>query len=408
LLKRGRTDRGKRSRKKRNIIQLITRISVVGIATITASLIVLLSAFNGIEKMIEDLYTDYDADITVRPTEGKTFNEDRIDITQLKKIDGVRNYSRAVEEVVILKHDEKWVNANLIGVDDSFLEIARMGNHILNGDSVLYKDSLPVGIMGATLLDKLEAYVPENVGEESVICYVPRRKMKIQFGKNPFRTERITISGKMNYNRDVNAKNLLIPLDLSKELLGYNKQISALYIDVDDDHKNEDVKAQVQKLAGKDFQVKTNFEKNELIYQTSRSEKLIVLYILLFIFILAAFNLVASLNMLFVEKLDNIGTLQSFGASRRFIFSIFFIEGLLISGAGILIGLIVGYAVCYLQIATELVTMPNSGGEPFPIAISLSDGALILSCVLALSVLFSYFPVKFLIRRNIGSTVIGK
>ena len=104
--------------------------------------------------------------------------------------------------------------------------------------------------------------------------------------------------------------------------------------------------------------------------------------------------------MLFVEKLNNIGTLISFGATRQFVFRVFFYEGVLISGLGILIGLILGYGVCYLQIYSEMITMPNSGGQTFPIAISMKDGAIILSSVLLLSMVFSYFPVKFLIRRN--------
>ena len=127
--------------------------------------------------------------------------------------------------------------------------------------------------------------------------------------------------------------------------------------------------------------------------------------ILLFIFVLAAFNLVASLTMLFVEKLDNIKTMVAFGANRRFLFNIFFYEGLLIAVKGILFGLLFGYLVCFLQIEFELVTMPNSGGEAFPMRISYKDGALIVFMVSVLSVLLSYLPVKYLIRRNILSIV---
>lgn len=350
--------------------------------------------------MIADLYSDYDTDLTIRPAIGKTFNYNRIDTKELEKIEGIESFSKAIEEVVILKHEKKWVSANMIGVEEAFLDISKMDKHIINGRSKFSVDSMPGAIVGATLLDKLEGYVPENVGHESIICYVPKRKIKVAFGKNPFRMETIAVSGKMNFNREVNDRNFLIPIDLAKDLLEYDNQISALYLDVNDDVDNESVCDEVQAMLGKDFIVKTSFEKNELIYRTSRSEKIIVLFILLFIFILAAFNLVASLTMLFVEKLNNIGTLISFGATRQFVFRVFFYEGVLISGLGILIGLILGYGVCYLQIYSEMITMPNSGGQTFPIAISMKDGAIILSSVLLLSMVFSYFPVKFLIRRN--------
>ncbi|MDG1333889.1 MAG: ABC transporter permease [Crocinitomicaceae bacterium] len=407
------------------MINLITRISVVGIAAITAALIILLSAFNGIEKMIEELYSEYDTDITIRPEVGKTFNERQIDIEKLESIDGVINYTRAVEEVVILKHEKKWVNAKMIGIDSSFLNITNMSKHMIDGDPTVKADTTfelislmeeyddepedtlitiqHYGVIGAGLLDKLDGYIPENVGHETIICYVPKRKIKIGFGKNPFRTNTIRVSGRMNYNREVNSENFVVPIDFAKELMLYDDHISAIYVDVDPTYDNESVRDDIKELIGSEFVVKTNFEKNELIYKTSRSEKLIVLFILLFIFILAAFNLVASLTMLFVEKLDNIETMQSFGANRKFIFNIFFFEGLLIAGKGILFGALAGYLICFLQLKFSLLTMPNSAGDAFPIAISWVDGVLIISMVTILSVLFSYFPVKYLIYKNVKS-----
>lgn len=383
------------------MINLITRISVVGIAVITAALIILLSAFNGIEKMIEELYSEYDTDITIRPEVGKTFNERQIDFEALKQVEGVHNYSRAVEEVVILKHEKKWVNAKMIGIDSSFLDITNMSKHLIDGKSMLQNQGTDYGIIGAGLLEKLGGYIPENVGFESVICYVPKRKIKIGFGKNPFRTNIIRVAGRMNYNREVNSENFVVPIDYAKDLMLYDDHISAVYVDVDSTYDNGAVRDRIKEMLGDGFVVKTNFEKNELIYKTSRSEKLIVLFILLFIFILAAFNLVASLTMLFVEKLDNIQTMQSFGANKKFIFNIFFFEGLLISGKGILFGALIGYAICFIQLKFSLLTMPNSAGEAFPIALSWTDGVLIITMVSLLSVLFSYFPVKYLIRKNV-------
>ena len=388
------------SRKKKNVIQLITRISVVGIAVITAALIVLLSAFNGIEKMIEALYSEYDSDITIRPTNWKTANEQQIDFEKLKAIQGVVNYSRAIEEVVVLKHEKKWVNANLIGIDSSFLEMSKMSMHMVDGESTLGDRNGEYAVIGATLLDKLGGFVPNNGGFETVICYIPKRKIKISPGRNPFNMQTIQIAGRMNFNREVNAKDLVVSLEQAREMLDYKEQISAVYVDVDPKWDNEDVKEEIKKSVGEGFVVKTNFEKNEIIYQTSKSEKLIVFIILIFIFILAAFSLVASLTMLFVEKVDNIKTMQSFGANDQFVFKIFFLEGLLIAGKGILFGALIGYAVCVCQLQFSLLTMPNSNGEAFPIALSFWDGVLILSLVTGLSLLFSYLPVKFLIYKN--------
>ncbi len=374
---------------------------MIGIAAITAALIILLSAFNGIEMMIDRLYSEFDSEITIRPKEGKTFNENQITAKDFLDIPGVIRYSRVVEEVVILKHEKKWVNANLIGVDSSFLQMANMKDHMVDGGTFLKLEGEDYGLIGAKLLDKLGGFIPQNLGFETLTCYVPKRDIKIRFGKNPFSMQLIKIAGRINYNREVNAQQIIVPIGMSRNLMGYTNQLSAYYIECNRKMDREVIKSKVQNLVGKDFVVKTNYEKNELIYKTSKSEKLIVLIILLFIFILAAFNLVASLTMLFVEKLADIKTMIGYGANSRFIFKIFFFEGLLISAKGILIGAVLGYLVCILQINFEFITMPNSGGEAFPMKLSFWDGTLILSLVVLLSVLFSYLPVKFLIHNNL-------
>lgn len=355
--------------------------------------------------MIEQLYSEFDSDVTVHVKEGKTFNEDRVDLKSILALPGVVNISRAIEETVILKHEQKWVNAELKGVDSSFLIMSNMTSHIIDGESLLNDGENDFGIIGASLLDKLDGFIPDEYGNESLICFVPKSKIRIRPGKSPFKSKIIKLSGRINYNKEVNASSFIVPLKLSRELLGYKNQISSLYIDCAEEFSKEEVKADIQSIVGDDYKVKTSYEKNELVYQTSKSEKLIVLIILLFIFILAAFNLVASLTVLFVEKLDNIKTMLSFGASKTFLFRIFFYEGLLIAGKGILLGAILGYFICFLQIQFELITMPNSGGEPFPIRISLKDGALIIFLVSILSLILSYLPVKYLIKKNVSEAL---
>lgn len=389
------------------MINLITRISVIGISVITAALIILLSAFNGIEEMITRLYSEFDPDLSVRVNEGKSFDLSRIDTTAVSKIDGVVNYSFALEEEVILKHETKWTNATLIGVDDRFLSIVHMDSHLLEGVPELYIDNKPAALIGASLLDKLDGFIPANVGHESLIFYAPKKKIKLGLGKSPFYQGVFKLSGRYNFNREVNASTVLMPLSEVQEFIAQPKRASVLFVDVDSGSLDA-AKDELKKLIGNAFTVKTNFEKNELIFKTSRSEKVIVILILVFIFILAAFNLIASLIMLFVEKKTDVATLHTIGADQRTIFKIFFYEGLLISGKGIIIGGVLGYAICMLQINFSLLTMPNTGGEVFPVALSLGDGLLIFSLVGVLSFLFSYFPVKYLVRNGSGNVRVNK
>ena len=212
---------------------------------------------------------------------------------------------------------------------------------------------------------------------------------------------RMFLSGAMNYNREINEEKVLWPLKNVRELLHYDNELTQVFIDVDSTSgfSNEEVKEKLKQLLGPSFSVKTNFEKNELIYKTSKSERVVVVVIMIFIFILASFNLIASLTMLFVEKKENMKTLKSIGMTEKNLFQIFLFEGLLISGSGIFFGLIIGYAICLIQVCFPLLIIPGAG-VPFPISFSITDFILILFSVSSLSFIFSYFPVKIMLKND--------
>lgn len=390
-----------KAKKSRNVINLITNISVVGITISTAALVILLSAFNGIEDLVIKLYSDFDPSVTVRSAKAKTFNQHFIDREELEKVDGVTHAIRALEEVVILKHENKWVHAKMIGVDPVFTETSKIQEHMVDGEPYLYVNDQPRAIFGAFLLEKLDAYVPRSaMSQESVTFNVPLREGKLRPGKRPLNSKKVSVAGRMNYNREVNSEHVVIPYELANELLEYDEDISAYYIGVKEGADPNDVKAAIQQLVGNDFTVKTSYEKNELIFKTSQSERLIVYLILVFIFVLSSFNLIASIAMLFVEKKEDIGTLFSLGADRRTIFNIFFYEGLMIVGRGIIIGLALGYIVCAVQVFFGPIGMPSAPGESFPIKTTWWDAFFILFSVGALGFIVSYLPTKVLVARH--------
>jgi len=349
--------------------------------------------------MVERLYSVYDAPVTVRSAKGKTFLETDLNLAKLQKAEGVQHVSRVVEETVILKHQKKWVNARMIGIDANFLLTCDISNHIVDGYPALENNGQPNGIIGATLLDKLDGFISETDGYQKLIIYTPLREASVARRKSPFRTSELVISSRMNYNREVNAQELLVPLEFARIQLSYDKDITALYIGIKKDADPDEVKEAVQKIAGKGFTVKTAAEKNELIFKTSQSEKRIVIIILVFVFILAAFNLIASLTMLFIEKKDNVQTMSYFGADKSFVFRIFFFEGLLVAAKGIVWGILLGTTVCFIQIYEQLLKMPNSNGEAFPIEFTVQDGLLIIGLVSVLSALTSFIPVYYLVRK---------
>jgi lipoprotein-releasing system permease protein len=384
---------------------LITRISVIGISVTTAALIILISAFNGIEKMVDKLYSEFDANIIIQSKKGKTFNENDINFNLFKDIPEIKAVSKAVEEIVIIKHEKKWVNANLIGVEEEFLKMADLSNHIVDGNAFIAKNNENFALVGAVLLDRLNGYIHDDGDFELVTVYFPKRNAKISQLKNPFKIENIKIAGRINYNKEVNEEAIIVPINFAKEMLNYSSDITSIYINIYNKSKLENVKNQLQKILGANFEVKTYLEKNKLIYQTSKSEKIIVIFILIFVFILAIFNLVSSLTMMYIEKIPHLKTLSSFGFEESMVFKTFFYHGCFISLKGISFGFILGVFIFSIQYFGNIIILPNSNNEAFPVVLTFSDVILVLFIVLFISILASYLTVLFLVKNLKNQTL---
>ena len=387
------------SKQSRSIINLITRVAVIGLMVSTAAMVIVLSAFNGIEAMVHDLYSDFDPEITIEPANAKTIDYSFIPVDQIQQVKGVTATSGVIEEIIIVKHENKWVNALLWGVDSSFFSTIALENHIVQGDST---PSLQSGhaFIGAGLLNKLDGVI--FTGNPSrVLVYAPSRDAKITRASNPFRSQPFVLNASLNYNRELNAELLLVNRADAAELLRYGNDITRLAVHLDGSRSVKYVKNELMELLGSDFKVKTHLEKNELIYKTSQIEKIIVFCILVFIFVLATFNMVASLTMLFIEKKPNVRTMQAFGLNVGDLTKVFFYQGLLITASGIAGGLVLGYLVVSIQVFGEVLILPNSGGEAFPMVATIYDLLQILGATLLIGALSSYVPVRLLVKRFI-------
>jgi len=382
------------------LVHWITNVSVIGIAAITTALIILVGAFNGIESMVERLYSDFDPDIIVRSEKGKTFSEELIKMDALLTVPGVFRVHRAVEETVYLKHQKKGTNARMLGVDSLFLSDCNMSKHLVEGSAAFSINGRPAAIAGAGVLNAVDGYISTLDGTEEIQLYSPLRDASISRRKSPFKVLPLAVVGSMNFNREVNNEYILMPLELAREQLNYDKDLTALFISLKPGFNPQQVQQAIKDKLGNGFSVKTAAEKNELIFKTSQSEKKIVIVILVFVFILAAFNLIASLTMLYIEKSDNIETFYRIGAKRSFVFSIFFTEGMLIAIKGIAYGVILGVGVCLVQWQWAVLEMPNSGGEAFPIAFTWNDGFLIAGLVMGLSAIMSFAPVYYMVYKR--------
>lgn len=391
------------SKKTHNVINLISGISIFGIMVSTAALVIVLSSFSGLEGLIASLYSDYYQDIQIESEKTKTFDRNFIP-REIYETEGLINYSEMIEDVVMVKSEDHYIFTSIIGVERQFLEMCRINEHIDEGLPILEDEFGPLALIGVDAMMNLDAYVYAFDGNyESVIIYAPNRTKEISRNMMDaaFTTSRIELGGSFVFGAQETDNLIMVPIDFAAQILVYDNEISSIQMDFTSDTDLEDKKAELQEIIGPDFRVKTNYEQNELIYKTSRSEKWYTTLLLAFIFFLATFNMVATITMIVIEKKDNLKTLWALGARKSQLEKIFFYEGLLINGLGVTLGLGIGYFFCFLQQTVGLIRMQGVV-EYYPVVFKLEDLLLILAITISFGTVAAWAPGKFLIKRIIN------
>jgi lipoprotein-releasing system permease protein len=366
--------------------------------------VVLLSAFNGMEQLIDQIYSEFDPSIVVRSSKGKAFYERDVNWDALKTIQGTSYMSKGVEALAVLEYNRpissektyrvKRTNAKLFAVDSSFLKVIAIKSNFKGPNPSLGSTSYPEGIIGISLLQKLEAPL-----DGSFKLFLPKKNISVR-AKQPFYIKNLNLSSVLFYrNKEVNDETLLWPIEAYRKLVGDTMgRLTNIYFSTLPNTDLLKLKNEVSKVLGKDFEVKTYKEKNELIFKTSKSEKAILTLILIFVFVLASFNLVSSLTMLFIEKKDNFLAFKSMGLTKNTLFNVFFFQGLLICFFGVFVGVAAGYVICFTQLSFGFLHI--APGQPYPIGFSFTDFLTIIGSVSILSILFSYATVKLLLMRS--------
>lgn len=360
-------------------------------------MVILLSAFNGIEQMISKLYTSFDAPITIQHKARKTFFLSQLDQKALKQIKGVYGISRELEELVVLRKGQRWINATMHAVDATFVQQANVATHLINHVGEPYLNQENFVFLGVDLFSKLKLGLGSS--QNDIQLYAPKRGLKMRFGKSPFHIRTIEVAGAINYNQELNGSALLWNYDAAAALFDQQGAATRLNVYVHPKTDLDQLCAAIQAKVGSSFAVRTQVQKNELIYKTSRSERLVVFVILLFVFVLSSFNLIATLTMLIYEKQSNFQILKAMGMTRQNRFRIFFFEGLLLSVIGIGLGLLFGLLICWLQQYFGWLIVPGAN-VPFPIVFKATDFVSILLASSVLAFIFTYFPVRFLLRKG--------
>ena len=386
------------SKRSRNVVHLISYISMLGVAVGTAALIIVLSVFNGFENLVLSLYNSFDPAIKITAVEGKVFQANEV-----SSILNKRNllFSEVLEEKVLLKYEDNEYIATLKGVDGNYKKLNRVDSMLVVGDYFEDYESNNTAIVG----QGVAYYLSMGVGDimNPLQVFVPKRSNKhLLKTENAFSQSRLIPVGVFGIQADFDATYVITSLDYVRELLERTDEVSAFEVHCAD-KEMEALQEELQAILGDGYQVQHRYQQHAFLHQILNSEKLAVFLILTFILVIATFNIIGSLSMLMIDKKKDIQILSNLGLTQRDLQQLFWFEGLLTTTIGSIAGLLLGLGVCWAQLKLGLLQMGEGSFvvNQYPVAIQAKDVIIVLMTVLLTGALASWIPVKQLAKRVI-------
>jgi lipoprotein-releasing system permease protein len=359
------------------------------------ALLLVLSVFNGLEDLVKSLYTVFYPDISVSAAEGKTFEINETLKHQISSIDYVEAYSFTLEENALLEYADRQHICTVKGVDRNYFNVVQQfDTFIVEGKKILQSDSMNYAILGIGVAQKLginttESYLP-------IALYIPKKSASFSSMENAFNRNYITTSGAFAVSDEFDTRYTFVPLDFFQELSGNYEKASHAEIRLKDSRKTEEAILKLRETLGDSFKIKSRYEQNETLYKILKSEKWVTFAILVFIMIIASFNIIGALSMLVLEKKKDIATLTALGIRKNNIVRIFLYEGILMSCVGAFVGMFLAFVLCILQQEVGLIAMPGSSFlvKYYPVKMLASDFALVTLVVIFISLIAAYLPAK--------------
>ncbi len=384
------------SKKSHNIINIISAISVVGVAIGAMALIIVLSVFNGFEQLVVSLFGSFNPDIEITVRHGKTFDISTVPTDRLVKIPGIVHLSEIIEEDALIKYKDKQTIVTIKGVGDGYAETTGIDSMMTDGNFMLQDKDQNFAVLGYGIAATLGANLQDYLNP--LVVYVPSRDANFSGGfENAFLSDVVFPSGFFSIQMDYDIKYVLLPLRFVKQLLMYENERTAIELSLAKGADRQKIQQAVETLLGTGYVVKNRFQQQELLYKIMKSEKLYIFLILTFILFMATFNVIGSLSMLILDKRKDISILRGMGANQQQIRRIFFIVGMMISSIGAVSGLIFGGIVCWLQIRYGLIGLGASDSSfvvsNYPVNMQVTDFLLVFATVISIGFLAAWYPV---------------
>jgi lipoprotein-releasing system permease protein len=387
------------SKKSHNVINIISWISVSGIGIATMALVIVLSAFNGLQNLVENLYASFDPDIKITAVVGKTFDSGSIPKDKILAIDGIHYYTESIEDVALFKYKDKQTVATLKGVEETFYVMTGLDTLIYDGSHIKDSEQTHYLNVGYGIANNLSLFIGSGFNEEISVIIPKKGQKKTFIPGEEFSRKFATPSGVYSIGPDFDNKYVLASLPFVQALLDKQGKVSSIELKLKSAKNLSKVKLELQQLLGNNYKLQTRYELNELVYKTNETEKWITFLILSFILVIASFNIIGSLTMLILDKKEDVWILKTMGASNKLIRQLFFAEGMLINLIGALSGMILGALLCWIQMKFGLLRLNGGIVDFYPIEMRWVDFASISAIVLCIGIVASWFPVRVLTRK---------
>ena len=391
------------AKKSHNVINIISAISAIGMAIGTAALIIIMSVYNGFDSLIRSMMGNVEPDLMISPASGKVFVPEGETYDWIYEQQSVKNMCCVLQEQVFISYEGQQGVAMVKGVDWIYEEESPIRDHIIDGTFRLHRGDIPLAATGAGLAHSM-GINPRFVSPLDI--YFPSRTRKLSTANPISSIESIKVwpSSIFSINTEIDENLMIIPIEKMRELLEYDKEVSAVEIRLTEDAGQDElvrIQKEISQRLGPEFKVKDRFQQNESLYKMMKYEKAAIYMILIFIIIIISFNIFGSLSMLIIEKRADIGTLRSLGAKDRLIRNIFVLEGWMISLAGLAAGLVIGTGFSLLQQHFGFIKMPGHFiVQAYPVILSWTDILLTIAGVAVIGYVIALLPVASFYKRS--------
>lgn len=395
------------SKKSHNAINVISGISVCGVALATLALVCTLSVFNGFQDLVATFFTAFDPELKITAVTGKVFDGQDIRIQKLREFTEIEVFSESLEDNAMVQYNGKQAMVVIKGVEDNFSQLTAIDSILYGrGQMTLYDEIVDYAIPGVELtsilgtgirfLDPLEVYAPKR--ETQINVANPASSFNVSYLHS---SGLVFAVNQQKYD----ASYIITSLKFARDLFKYDTEVSSIELKLKDDVDSDAFADKIGGVLGDDFIVQNRYEQQADTFRIMQVEKLISYVFLTFILLVACFNVIGSLSMLIIEKKNDVVTLRGLGADDRLISSIFLFEGCLISFLGALVGVVLGLTLCLVQQEFGILTLGSGASagafvvDAYPVSVHWQDVILIIMTVLIIGFLSVLYPVIYFSQR---------